>query len=93
LISDKQADTKFIEERKILSSKPHPQPSTTMNALLVNLLIPLMIGWIINDLKETWPDTNELTPTGINPSHAFKLSSKSRTLYGCGKSSNVAAQS
>lgn len=32
----------------------------------------------INDLKETWPDTKELTPTGINPNiFMHSLSSKS----------------
>jgi acetolactate synthase-1/2/3 large subunit len=38
----------------------------------------------INDLKETWPDTNELTPTGINPNifmHSLSSQSQDAKVY------------
>lgn len=45
-----------------------------------NLLFDFPEAWMnhINDLKKTWPDTKELTPTGINPNvFIHSLSSKS----------------
>jgi len=46
-----------------------------------NLLFDFSQVWMnhVNDLKTTWPDTKELTPTGINPNvFMHTLSSKSQ---------------
>lgn len=46
-----------------------------------NLLFDFSEDWMnqINDLKTTWPDTKELTPTGINPNvFMHSLSSQSQ---------------
>lgn len=46
-----------------------------------NVSFDLAIAWMnhINDLKQTWPDTKELTPKGINPNvFMHSLSSQSQ---------------
>lgn len=50
------------------------------------LSFDLSIVWMnhINDLKKTWPDTKELTPTGINPNvfmHSLSSNSQKAKAY------------
>ena len=52
----------------------------------VNFSFDLPHQWInyINDLRETWPDTNELNPTGINPNvfmHSLSSQSHGAKVY------------
>lgn len=59
---------------------------TKFQEYTVNFSFDLPNQWIndINNLRETWPDTNELTPTGINPNvfmHSLSSQSQDAKVY------------